>query len=222
MRINTAISPSTNNKTTVHAIVQNVKAEIASGTLTSGQRLVEVSLAERFAVKRNKIREALRQLEHDRFVEIIPNVGAIVPELSQKDIENTYDLVGVLEGLAARVATPYVKPGHIKKLERLIAKMEGTDKPSQFLSYNQRFHALLTSLAENNRLTDFTEILVLQLKRLGLQGFYRAGRMTASIKEHKKIVEAIKENNPLKVEKLIRDHFFHAKNELVRYLNKSL
>jgi len=90
------------------------------------------------------------------------------------------------------------------------------------LSYNQKFHALLTSLAENGRLTDFNEILVLQLKRLGLQGFYRAGRMAASINEHKKIVEAIKANNPLKVEKLIRDHFFQAKNQLARYMNKSL
>ena len=74
----------------------------------------------------------MRQLEHDRFVGIIPNVGAVVAELSQKDIENTYDLVGVLEGLAARVATPYIRPKHIKRLEVLIAKMEGADKPLQF------------------------------------------------------------------------------------------
>ena len=92
-----------NNSTERQKIVEDLKAGIASGRFKPGQRLVEIHLSNVLGVTRGKIREALRKLEQDGFVEIIPNVGARVAEFSQKDIEHIYDLMSVVEGLAVRV-----------------------------------------------------------------------------------------------------------------------
>lgn len=208
-----------NNSIECREIVEDLKAGMA--TLKPGQRLVELHLCKRFGVKRNKVREALRQLEQDGFVKIIPHVGAIVAELSQKDIEHTYDLLGVLEGLAARAATPSITAQHLENIDVLIKKMEAADKSSMFFDYNKEFHSFLTSLSENDRLIRLAENLRDHVRCFYFRGFYRP-HIKAASNEHQKIVEAIKDMKPVKVEQLIRAHYLNSKNRFIKYMNKSL
>jgi DNA-binding GntR family transcriptional regulator len=211
-----------NNARGSQEIAGELMAGIASGTYRSGQRLVELQLSEVYDVKRNRIREALRQLEQDGFVKIIPNVGAIVVEFSQKDIEQTYDLLSVLEGLAARVATPFITAHELEKLEDLIIRMEATDTPSLFLEVNVEFHALLTMLSENDRLIKFVDNLRYLARRFGFPSMHSPGQIRASIDEHRKIFEAIKAVKPMRVEQCMRHHLIRSKNRLIKYLNRSL
>jgi DNA-binding GntR family transcriptional regulator len=201
-------------------IVDNLKSWIT--TLKPNQRLVEISLCERFGIKRSMVREALRQLEHDGFVKIIPHVGAIVNGLSQKDIENTYDLIGVLEGLAARVATPTITSQHLEMIEALINKMQVAENAPLFFDYNKEFHSFLTSLCEIDRLIKFAENLRDQIWRFYLRGLYHSDQIQRANNEHRKIFEAIKMMKPLKVEMFVRDHYLRSKNRLIKYMNKSL
>src|SRR4030042_122501 len=110
-------------------IVEILKEDIVSDKLKPGQRLTENQLMERFHLSRNKVREALKQLGADGFAKVTPNAGAVVAELSQKDIEHSYDLMGVLEGLAARVATPYITSQHLERLRLLMDKMDAAEEP---------------------------------------------------------------------------------------------
>lgn len=210
----------TNSSIKRQEIVENLKSWIA--TLKPGQRLVEIHLCERFGVKRSMVREVLRQLEQDGFVRIIPHVGAVVTELSQKEIEHTYDLIGVLEGLAARVATPTITVQHLEMIEALINKMQTAENPSLFFDYNKELHSFLTSLCENDRLIKFTENLRDHIRRFYLRGFYHPAQIQRANNEHRKIFEAIKKMKPLKVEMLVRDHYLRSKNRLIKYMNKSL
>jgi len=124
-----------NNSIEYQKIMENLRARISSGTFKPGQRLVETHLAEIFGTTRGKVREALRKLEQDGFVKIIPNVGAVVAEFSQKDIAHLYDLLGVLEGLAVRVITPFVTPEQIESIDILMKRVEEvTDNATLFLS----------------------------------------------------------------------------------------
>jgi len=212
----------TNNSLERQKILEGLKAEIASGILKPGQRLVESHLSEVFGVKRSRIREVLRKLEQDGFVKIIPNVGAKVAEFSQKDIEHIYDLLGVVEGLAVRVITPFITVDQIKSIEVLIKKMEATNKPPLFYEYNNKLHSLFITWSENEHLIKLTDNLRYRIRCVNLQTIFSPGQIAASIKEHRKIFEAIKERKPQKVEQLMRDHLFHAKNRLIKYMNKSL
>jgi DNA-binding GntR family transcriptional regulator len=203
-------------------VTDEIRAAIANGERKPGQRLIESQLCELFGVKRNMIREALRKLEHEGLVKITPNAGATVTEFSRSDIEQVYDLLSVLEGLAVRVATPFVTEGHLLKLERLVKRMEQTDKQPVFADYNDEFHALLCSLSENSRLISFTESLRFGMRAFGYRSFSVPGQRATSREEHREIVEAIKANNPIQAEQLMRDHLISAKNKLVKWLYRSL
>jgi len=203
-------------------IVNILRTEIGSTKITPGERLVEAQLCKRFGVGRGKVREALRQLEHEFCVTITPNVGAEVRAITQKDIEQVYDLMGVLEGLSVRVGTPMLSDADIQKIESYARHMEASDDPADFFRYNFDFHVFLSSLSENRHLDSFMVILRTQSHRLGLRGMHNPEQIRASNREHKKILNAIKARNGQKAEKLLRDHFLNAKTRLIRYLNKSL
>lgn len=211
-----------NNSAERQKIVEELKAGIASGTLKPGQRLVELHLSKVFGATRSKIREALRKLEQDGFVKIIPNVGARVAEFSQKDIEHIYDLMSVLEGLAVRVITPFITDEQLKRIEVLVNKVEAAHKATQFYELNNQLHSLLITLTENDHLIRLVDNFMLRIRCLNLQCLFSPGQMVASVKEHRKIFEAIKEGKAVKAEQLMRNHLLCAKNRLIKYINKSL
>jgi DNA-binding GntR family transcriptional regulator len=203
-------------------VVSELMTAIAIGTLKPGQRLVELQLCELFGVKRNKIREALRKLEHDGFVKITPNVGAVVSETSRQDIEQMYDLLSVLDGMAVRVIAPYITPEQLETLEDLIRKMEATDKPDLFSNFNREFHHLLCAYSENTRLKKLTDNLRLSINAFGFRSFFAPGQIAASNSDHRKILQAIKENTPEKAERIMRKHLVDAKKRLIKWMYKSL
>jgi DNA-binding GntR family transcriptional regulator len=203
-------------------IVEDLKAGIASGKFKPGQRLVEIHLSNVLGVTRGKIREALRKLEQDGFVQIIPNVGARVAEFSQKDIEHIYDLMSVVEGLAVRVITPFLTDEQLKRIEALIDKVEAARKPTQFFELNNELHSFLITLSENDHLIKLTENFMFRIRCLNLQCLFSPGQMAASVKEHKKILGAMKARKAAKAEQLMRNHLLYAKNRLVKFINKSL
>lgn len=203
-------------------IVLDLKNEIARGTLSPGQRLVETSLCERYGAGRTAVREALRHLAHDGFVTIAQNVGAIVRELSQKDVEHIYDLMGNLEGLSVRIGTNFITEDKIRSIDDLLTKMEQTKDAASFFSLNYEFHRQLMSLTDNTWLINFMEILRAQAQRISLRSFFNPGQITASLIEHRKVLEAIRAGNAVKAENLVRNHYLLSKNRLIKYLNSSL
>jgi len=215
-------SSSGNNSKGLQEVADDIKAAIATGELKPGQRLVESQLCELFGLKRNRIREALRKLEHEGFVKITPNVGAVVAEFSQRDIEHIYDLLSVLDGLSVRLATPFITGDQFKNLETLVKRMEATDKLSLFSGYNDDLHSLFCTYSENSRLISFAENLRLSIKAFGYRSFYVPGQIATSNTEHRKILQAIKTNKPLLAERIMRDHVIDAKNRLIKWMYRSL
>ena len=204
-------------------IVKYVKDAIVRGKLEPGKRIVEAPLCKDLSVGRSKVREALRQLEQEGYIEIIPNTGAIVKEISQKDIAQIYDLMGVLEGLSMRIATPKITDEKIAGIENLVQKME-ENRDNKFLlsHYNFEFHVLLTKLGGNSRLITFMENIRVQTYQMRLQTFYNEEQVRASLREHRAIIKAIKERRPQRVENLIRKHYMDAKDRLIKDINATL
>ena len=203
-------------------VAREIMPAIATGALKPGQRLVEASLCELFGVKRTKIREALRKLEHDGFVNITPNVGAVVSEVSRIDVEQMYDLLAVLDGMAVRLVTPCIVPEQLAILEAILDKMDATDVPALYADHNNEFHSLLASYSENSRLMKIADNLRLSIMAFGFRSFFAPGQIAASNTDHRKVLQAIKENKPDKAEKIMRKHVLDAKNRLIKWMYKSL
>jgi DNA-binding GntR family transcriptional regulator len=203
-------------------VAAHLREEIATGILRPGQRLIEAQICERFSVTRSRVREALRRLEQDGLVRIVPNVGANVAELSERDIEHSYDLMAVLEGLAVSVGTPFVTAPRLELMETLIDRMEATSEVSEFLVPNNEFHVLLASLSENERLIAYTDNLRVHLRRFGIRALSNPFQMAASKTEHRKIFEAIRDLKAAKAEMLVRRHYVQAKTRLIKGIHMSL
>ncbi len=203
-------------------VAKEIMTAIATGVLKPGQRLVEASLCELFGVKRNKIREALRKLEHDGFVNITPNVGAVVSEVSRIDVEQMYDLLAVLDGMSARVVTTFIMPEQLATLDAILDKMDATTNPALYTDHNNEFHSLLSSYSGNTRLMKAADNLRLSIMAFGFRSFFVPGQIFASNRDHRKIVEAIKEGKPDKAEKIMRKHVLDAKARLIKWMYKSL
>jgi DNA-binding GntR family transcriptional regulator len=173
-------------------------------------------------VTRSKVREALKKLEQDGFVKIIPNVGAAVAEFSQKDIEHIYDLMSVLEGLAVRVITPFLTEEQLRKIEVLIKKVEAAHKATEFYELNTQLHSSLIALTENDDLIKLAQNFMFRIRCLHFQSVFSPGQMEASVREHRKIFEAMRERKAAKAEQFMKNHLICGKNRLIKYLNKSL
>ena len=177
-------------------IIKIIKNNIISGKWEPTERIIELKLSKELNCPRAKVREGLRQLEQEGFVNIIPNVGTVVSKLSRKDIVQIYDLMGVLEGLSIRVATPFVSKTTLEQIEILVVKVEEKKNDPFLMSQNNfKFHVFLTELCGNKRLIQFMENIRLQTHRMRLQPFFAEEQVEATIKEHRKILKAIIEKN---------------------------
>lgn len=204
-------------------IVEFVKDAIIRGRIAPGERIVEAQVCRDMGVGRSPVREALRHLEQEEFVEIIPHAGALVKALSHQEVAQIYDLMGVLEGLSMRIATPSISDEEVERIESLAEAVEKNGQNRFRLFHaNSQFHHHLTVLGGNVRLIAFMDRIRQQTHRMGLQSFYNAKQVQASIREHRAIVDAVRERDPLKVEDLIRNHYLTSKNRLIRHLNHTL
>lgn len=188
-------------------ILENIRDAIISGSMTAGSRVSEPELAERYGISRTPIREAFRQLESEGYLTVIPRKGAVVSGFSAKDIEEFYAIKSILEGYAARRACENLTSRDIDRLEAINERLrvladQGDVK--QFFKVHNDFHSLFIKASDNDKLRDMITGLVTRFQRLRLMSLSVPGRMTTSVQEHSKIIEAFKKRDCAAAEALVR------------------
>ncbi len=188
-------------------ILENIRDAIISGSLKAGSRVSEPELAERYGISRTPIREALRQLESEGYLTVIPRRGAVVSEFSQKDVEDFYAIKSILEGYAARQACSRLTDRELDKLQannkRLNDLAEQNDIKTFFKVHND-FHEMFIKAADNERLRELITSVVTRFQRLRFMSLSLPGRMKISAQEHKKIIEAFRRRDAETAETLVR------------------
>ncbi|UOD34205.1 GntR family transcriptional regulator [Deferribacteraceae bacterium V6Fe1] len=200
---------SIDNATLSEKIAETIRGYILGGTLKPGDRLTEPKLSEMLGISRTPIREALRLLEMEGFVEIFPRRGAVVSVITDKDVDEIFVLKMKLESLAARLAVKNLTNEDIKKLKDINEKMEKyslTKNVANLIKLNSEFHNLFITKCNNSRLEKFLESLLRQFKRATAYSFTETGRISKVIDEHKEIIEAFEERDADRVEKLVERH----------------
>jgi len=100
-----------------------LREAIMNGTLHAGERLMEIQLAEEMGVSRTPVREAIRKLELEGFVVMIPRKGAYVSDISLKDINDVFEIRTALDALAAGLAAERITDDELELLERLLVEI---------------------------------------------------------------------------------------------------
>jgi DNA-binding GntR family transcriptional regulator len=174
------------------AVMDSLRHAILQGQFKPGERLTESGLAKIFDVSRNPIREALRALEVEGFIEKHPRRGARVRLLTDEEASEIVEVRAELEGINARNAARRCNDENRKALQQLLregnrALEEGNEANLQQL--NQKFHGLLAEVGRNRYLADY--IRSLRDRTLWLFSSVRDGRITESWREHASILEAV-------------------------------
>ena len=166
--------------------------------------------------------EALRQLELEGLVSIVPNRGAYVNGISKKDIWDIYYMRSTLEGLCARWAVENITEEQIDRLEETILLSEFQMKKGNAFNTEQvtgldgRFHTILYEASGSRMLarvlSDFHEYVQSARK----DSIVSEERARKSIREHKQILQAIKERDADQAEQLADEHILHVIQNLKR------
>lgn len=190
-------------------VFDSIREAILSGKYHRNDELREMTLAKELGVSRTPIREALRQLELEGLVNIIPNKGAYVVGITDKDIRDIYEMRSMLEGLCARWATDNISKEDLEALEEIndlsvfSAEREKYDK---VLELDNRFHQVLYRAAKSRMLDKTLSDFHHYLEHLRKQTLSSPERVHASIEEHKAIVQALKARDAKQAELLANAH----------------
>ena len=200
-------------------VFHRLRDDILNGKYGENDELKEVAISEELGVSRTPVREAFRQLELEGLIQIIPNKGAYVTGITEKDVKDIYMIRSLLEGLCARWATEHITPEQMEEMEEnvYLAKFHSQKGHSeQLTALDNRFHEIMYEACNSkmleHQLKDYHEY-VMRVRKKTLADVKRS---TKSNEEHEQIMEAIKAKDAERAEQLANRHMINAYENMVK------
>jgi len=209
-------------KTVIDQIYTEIRNKILKNEYTPGLKLSENSLSEDFNCSRTPVREALKRLEQDGFVTVLPHSGSYVKEMTIRDYQYLAEIRAYLESLAFRLNCE--NKTDIRPFVEILDKMDECDLTNfngvmTFSNLHFKFHISMVKASGN-------ELLYTTFKRLNLSSnshvFYQPltdKRKETTQEEHRKILEFMKNGESAKGEKFMHAHLWRLRDEYVKYLS---
>jgi DNA-binding GntR family transcriptional regulator len=199
----------TKNKTQI--AYEYILSRIENGVYGPGYRIVIDQIARELSLSSIPVREAIRQLEAEGWIQYKPYTGAVVSNINEKEYLETLSVLAVLEGYATALSSSNMKEGMIEQLAELNKKMEQALQEfdfEQFSELNYEFHALIYEHCGNAYLEEQIKQIWQRMKRIRAYGFtFVPQRAKESIKEHEEIIRLLKEQAPRnEIEDFVRQH----------------
>lgn len=209
-------------------VLDSLRQAIIDGRLAPGARLTERELTEMLGVSRTVVREALRSLESEGLVHVIPNKGPVVRELSRAEAEDLYQIRAVLEGLAARLFVQHASGEQIEQLGKaldVVVEAYDSGDAARVLETKNRFYDVLFAGAGSETLSSMLATLHARIWRWRALGLTHPGRSSdrsqESIANLREMLAAIRAGDADAAERITRDEASRAAHEVMRLLSSS-
>lgn len=214
-------------------VCESLREAIRKGVLRPGERIMEIKLAEELGVSRTPVREAIRKLELEGCVVMMPRRGTYVADMSIRDINEIFEIRTALESLSNSLAAEHITEDELEHLQRLLVIIggyikefeEGKDRKDRegamekIVETDIEFHDLLYHAARNNRLVGIISNLRDQLTRFRTLSMSYPGRLEATLEEHRKIVEAIANGDGRGASKAAEHHMENSEKTLLKAMD---
>ena len=194
-------------------VFEKLRNDILRGKYKKGDELVECTIGKEMGVSRTPVREAIRQLELEGLVQLIPNKGAFVSGISSKDVMDMYLIRAKLEGLCASMAAEHVTEVQLEKMEEAIILSDYHAEKGNFEQVCQQdgeFHKLLYEASKSkilaHTLIDFHQYL----QRVRMASVRQRKRTQPSTQEHREILEAIRKQDAKAADKAAYQHIINT------------
>ncbi len=178
--------------------VAKLRDAILTGLFRPGERLVEAALCDQMGISRTSLREALRRLEAERLVTIVPNRGPSVTEIGWPEAQAIYDVRALLEAEAASLFARRAAPAQLQSLAAAMADFDSavrTNNALRRLTATERFYGVILQGCGNAIIAELLQGLVARITFLRARSMSRPGRSNESAAELRKILKAIESGN---------------------------
>ena len=203
-------------------VFYTLRQAILKGEMEPGERLMEIQLAKKLGVSRTPIREAIRKLELEGLVIMIPRRGAEVAGITEKALRDVLEVRRSLEELAIELAVARMKEDDIKALEA--ARIEfrealNTNDMIRIAQADEKFHDVIYAGTYNDKLVQLLNNLRDQIYRYRLEYIKDVGKRQLSLIEHENILNAVKTRNLELGRRAMREHIDNQEITISRKLN---
>jgi DNA-binding GntR family transcriptional regulator len=218
MMFNDPLSPA-RNVDLRQIVYEKIKEAIVEGHIPPGERLSEVELADRIAVSRTPVREAIRQLAQTGLITLVPRRGAFVTLPTAKDASDLYDLRTALEVMAIEHACKNPPVEELEKFLDRFSHFSDEGDPALFLAEDRKFHALLRD-STGNRFLNLTLDNVADLIHLCRHYSIEDIRLSATCSEHVEVITALLAKDCPKAMAAMKRHLDNSRQALLNFINK--
>jgi DNA-binding GntR family transcriptional regulator len=198
---------------------QSLRKAILDGSFAPGERLVEGTIATAVGVSRAPVREAIKALEDEGLVMVLPRRGAFVNRLTSKDANEIYMLRGALEALAFRTAAGKLTEGQTASLGQIVEAMRrsAADRDTARLSeLDVSFHRAVVEFAGNERLLQAWDKMIAQVMLLSRRVVNSVYSDLDSIpRRHQRLATLLSRGQPDEVSRAIEDHIESASARVI-------
>ena len=190
-------------------VFNTLRQAILRGELKPGERLMEIQLANKLGVSRTPIREAIRKLELEGLVLMIPRKGAEVAEITEKSLKDVLEIRRALEDLAVRLACEKITKEELKELEKAgdeFKKVLKSQDITEVAEADVRFHDVIYMATDNPKLIQLLNNFREQMYRFRVEYLKKAEVRPQLLSEHDEIIRFITEGNKEEAARVVTRH----------------
>lgn len=203
-------------------VFNTLRQAILKGELEPGERLMEIQLAKRLGVSRTPIREAIRKLELEGLVVMVPRKGAEVAKITQKDLSDVLEVRKALEVLAVQIACERMTKEQLGELKSVLEEFKEsikTKEPTIIAEIDMKFHDVIFMSTDNHRLIQILNNLREQMYRYRMEYIKDEKKHSVLIKEHEEIIKSIEEKDKERAAKAITGHIDNQEVTIINAIN---
>ena len=204
-------------------VFNTLRQAIITGEFAPGERLMEISLANRLGVSRTPVREAIRKLELEGLVIMIPRKGAQVAKITEKNLRDVIEIRTVLEEFATVLACERITQDGVIKLRQ--AHEDFIHAVENVLAHNscpvKAFHDTIFQATNNDRLISIINNLREQFYRYRMEYVKDIRQRSNLVEEHRELLDAISTRDTVKAKQLMRAHILKQQQEVINNIQEA-
>lgn len=198
-------------------LILYIKQQIAAGQLNPGDRIVETKLAQELGISQTPVREAIRRLQGEGIITVVPNKGPMVCTLDKKDVFEIYSVRSMLEGLAIRLAVQNASDDELDELERFYHKMKDKlqdETVTYLLDDSLHIHETIMGLSRHSRLIATYQSISFQIHLVNRMLGTKKTKQN-EVLQHGELIEALRRREPDAAELTMRKHIYRSYRDFV-------
>jgi DNA-binding GntR family transcriptional regulator len=202
-------------------VAVRLRQRIVEGHLAPGAKLNERELSESLKVSRTPLREAIKMLAAEGLVELLPNRGAAVAQMSAQDVADTFEVIAGLEAQSGELAAQRITDAELDEIRALHYEMLAAHTRKDLSTYyriNAQIHTLINAAARNPVLTQTWRTVNARLQAMRFRSNFDAAKWKRAVKEHEKMIELLAARDGTGLRALLAAHLEHKRDAVLELM----